>query len=185
METGNEGILARMNAVDLSLCLFLNQGVHRPRVQQFFAVISRLGDGVFWYLLFALLPVLYGAKALVVSGQMALAGLLGISVYKLIKASVVRERPFVTHTIIQLGIKPLDRHSFPSGHTLHSVAFSMVVLGHYPTLALLLIPFSVLVALSRPVLGLHYPSDVLSGAALGAGIGWVSIHAADWSHRLA
>jgi len=45
---------------------------------------------------------------------------------------------------------------------------SLVVLAYYPALFWLLVPFSVLVALSRVVLGLHYPSDVLAGATVGA-----------------
>jgi undecaprenyl-diphosphatase len=62
---------------------------------------------------------------------------------------------------------PLDHFSFPSGHTLHAMAFSLVALFYYPHLAWLLLPFTLLVALSRVVLGLHYPSDVMAGAALG------------------
>jgi undecaprenyl-diphosphatase len=171
MELGNdEGMLARVRAADLSLCLFFNRAVHRRRVPRFFFAVSRLGDGIFWYTLMLLLPLLYGAEGMFVSLQMSVAGLFGHIGYKTIKTGVVRERPFVTHTIIQLGAKPLDRHSFPSGHTLHAVAFTAIVLGHYPFLALALVPFTVLVALSRMVLGLHYPSDVLTGAALGAAV---------------
>jgi undecaprenyl-diphosphatase len=40
----------------------------------------------------------------------------------------------------------------------------------FPLLALLLVPLALLIALSRVVLGLHYPSDVLAGALLGAGV---------------
>lgn len=43
-------------------------------------------------------------------------------------------------------------------------------LPNFPELAWLLVPFTLLVAASRVVLGLHYPSDVLAGAALGATI---------------
>ncbi|HET7766673.1 MAG TPA: phosphatase PAP2 family protein, partial [Burkholderiales bacterium] len=64
---------------------------------------------------------------------------------------------------------------FPSGHTLHAVAFSMVAISFYPALAWLLVPFTLLVASSRVVLGLHYPSDVLAGAALGAIIALASL----------
>jgi undecaprenyl-diphosphatase len=48
------------------------------------------------------------------------------------------------------------------------MAFSIVAIAFYPMLAWLLVPFTLLVAASRVVLGLHYPSDVLAGAALGA-----------------
>ena len=66
-----------------------------------------------------------------------------------------------------LTVAPLDRFSFPSGHTLHAVGFTLLAVHAHPELAWFLIPFTVLVALSRLVLGLHYPSDVLTGAAIG------------------
>ena len=71
---------------------------------------------------------------------------------------------------MRAGADPLDPFSFPSGHTLHAVAFSIVAIAFYPVLAWLLVPFTLLVAASRVVLGLHYPSDVAAGAALGARI---------------
>ena len=69
---------------------------------------------------------------------------------------------------LAVGAAPLDRYSFPSGHTLHAVAFSTVVLATYGILAWLLVPFTLAVATSRVVLGLHYPTDVAAGAAVGA-----------------
>jgi len=76
---------------------------------------------------------------------------------------------------ITSNARPLDQFSFPSGHTLHAVAFTTIAIAHYPQLAFLLIPFAFLVALSRMVLGLHYPSDVLAGAAIGAAIAGISL----------
>jgi membrane-associated phospholipid phosphatase len=55
----------------------------------------------------------------------------------------------------------------PSRHTLHAVAFTTIALGYYPQLFWLLFPFTLLVALSRMVLGLHNPGDVLAGILLG------------------
>lgn len=69
----------------------------------------------------------------------------------------------------------LDEFSFPSGHTLQAVSFSVVALAWYPALAPLLLPFTALVATSRVVLGLHYPSDVLAAIAIGGGLGGCSL----------
>jgi undecaprenyl-diphosphatase len=71
--------------------------------------------------------------------------------------------------------KALDQFSFPSGHTMHAVSFSIVALAYFPALFWLVVPFATLVALSRPILGLHYPSDVIAGAALGAALAFGSL----------
>ena len=54
---------------------------------------------------------------------MALVGLVNLLIYKLIKTLTRRERPYVQHPGIHASRAPLDRYSFPSGHTLHTVAF--------------------------------------------------------------
>lgn len=69
----------------------------------------------------------------------------------------------------------LAEFSFPSGHTLHAVPFTLMALGHCPMLAWLLIPFTVGVGASRVVLGLHYPSDVLAATGIGVAIASVSL----------
>jgi undecaprenyl-diphosphatase len=103
-----------------------------------------------------------------VAARMAVAGVIGMVVYRQLKHRLVRERPFISYAAISLGTAPLDRYSFPSGHTLHAVSFTMIATTHVPELAPVLIPFALLVAASRVVLGLHYPTDVLAGAAIGA-----------------
>lgn len=46
-----------------------------------------------------------------------------------------------------------------------------IVLGYIqPVLLILMLPFTILIALSRMVLGLHYPSDVIVGAIIGASV---------------
>jgi undecaprenyl-diphosphatase len=166
--------LARCDLIERGLCLALNRWARRPGVRGFFATVSRLGDGVFWYLLMLSLPLLYGMEGLKTSLLMAAAGVVGLLIYKVMKAYLVRERPFASHPGILCGTAPLDRYSFPSGHTLHAVLFTSLALASFPALWPLLLPFSVLVALSRVILGLHYPSDVVVGAVIGWGLAWVA-----------
>jgi len=159
--------LARVDAAEYGICRRLNCGDSRSALRDLFRVASRLGDGVAWYLLIIALPFVFGAQALRPAVTMALTGILGVLVYKWLKRTFVRERPFITHATVAQVMAPLDRYSFPSGHTLHAVSFTWQAVAHFPELAWILVPFAALVAASRVVLGLHYPSDVLAGAVLG------------------
>jgi undecaprenyl-diphosphatase len=164
------GLMARLDHAELRLCVTFNRGVRRVGLRRLFLVASRLGDGVVWYVLIGLLPLMAGRAGLGVSLRMAVAGLVGLLLYKALKHRLVRERPFITHQAIVGAAVPLDRFSFPSGHTLHAVCFTILAIDAFPMLAWVLVPLALLIALSRVVLGLHYPSDVLAGAALGEGI---------------
>lgn len=167
---GLNALMARIDAAEYGLCRTLNRGASFAIPRTVFRVASRLGDGILWYLLIVMLPLLYGATALRPALAMALTGVLGLVIYTLLKRVFVRERPFITHTAIDLGAVPLDRYSFPSGHTLHAVSFAWQATAHFPELGWVLVPLAALIAGSRVVLGLHYPSDVLAGAAIGAAL---------------
>jgi undecaprenyl-diphosphatase len=167
---GLNALMARIDAAEYGLCRTLNRGAAFAIPRTVFRVASRLGDGIVWYLLIVTLPFLYGAAALRPAIVMALTGVLGLVIYTLLKRVFVRERPFITHTSIDLKAVPLDRYSFPSGHTLHAVSFAWQATAHFPELGWVLLPLAALIAGSRMVLGLHYPSDVLAGAAIGAAL---------------
>jgi len=158
----------RISELDLELCLRLNRISQVRFWCTFFRIISRLGNGVFWYSLMAILPLAYGNAAWPTVGRMAVAGVAGLALYRWLKLRTSRPRPFQVYAAIEAAAPALDRFSFPSGHTLHAVSFSLIAAAGFPELAPLLFPFAALVAASRPILGLHYPSDVLAGALLGA-----------------
>lgn len=164
-------VFARFDAAEYRLCRRLNRAADRSVVRGYFRFVSRLGDGVVWYAMLALLPLVYGAAAVRPAIAMAAVGLIGVGVYKLLKHVFVRERPFITHPAISLAAAPLDRYSFPSGHTLHAVAFTWQGIAHFPELVWLLVPLAASIAMSRVVLGLHYPTDVAVGAMIGAALG--------------
>ena len=163
---------AKIRILDLDLkgCLYFNHLSHSHAIAQFFKLISRLGDGAFWY---AMLLVVWYVQGLNYSVQILyvfLGSLVGTTIYKLLKQKTVRPRPYQVHQVIIMGERPLDHFSFPSGHTLHAVMVT-VTLGYIqPILFMLMLPFTLLIALSRMILGLHYPSDVIVGAIIGASV---------------
>lgn len=166
--------LLRMHRFDTNLCITCNHASQNRLIRDFFRVISRLGDGVFWYSLMAILLLVSGYDALMPVLHMGLAGLTGTLVYKWLKHKTLRPRPFQVQQAVRMAGKTLDQFSFPSGHTLHAVVFTAVALGYFPSLWPILLPFTLFVGVSRVVLGLHYPSDVLAGAVIGWSISYSS-----------
>ena len=164
-----------MIARDAGGCLRANRWGQRLGPRRYFAAVSRLGDGVFWYALMGALVVFDGWRGLAASAHLAATGVIALALYKLLKRWTRRPRPFVSDARVQAWVAPLDEFSFPSGHTLHAAAFTLVALAHYPMLAGLLIPFTASVAASRVVLGLHYPSDVLAALGIGSGLASLSL----------
>jgi undecaprenyl-diphosphatase len=153
----------------------MNRWCARNAVRRFFGIVSRLGDGVAWYTLMGVLAVFGGSRGAISALHMALTGIVAATMYKGLKRWTRRPRPFRTHDAIVPYIAPLDEFSFPSGHTLHAVSFTLIALAYFPVLAPLLVPFTVLVMLSRIVLGLHYPSDVLAATVIGSVLGALSL----------
>lgn len=163
-----EVTLARLQDWDERICVSFNRLIRVRPLLALFRAVSWLGNGVFWYALMLALLLADRFQALVPVIHMATVGLACTLTYKLLKRGTLRPRPYQVHQHIAAGAQPLDQFSFPSGHTLHAVAFTLVACSYYPGLAVILVPFTLLVAASRLVLGLHYPSDVLAGSALGA-----------------
>jgi membrane-associated phospholipid phosphatase len=99
------------------------------------------------------------------------AGLLGpisIGLNFIVKLIVRRPRP-VLEGLPPLGGAPSSL-SFPSAHATSSFACATAMTRIAPEAAVLFL-LAAAIALCRPYLGMHYPSDVLAGAALGVGFG--------------
>lgn len=167
--------LHRMHQLDSNMCVAVNHTSHYRMVRESFRLVSRLGDGMFWYGLMAAILFIKGGDGLLPVLHMTLTGLFGTVLYKWLKGKTLRPRPYAVRQEITLAAMPLDKFSFPSGHTLHAVLFSVIALNYYPQLAIILLPFTLLVALSRVVLGLHYPSDVAAGVLIGATVAGLSL----------
>lgn len=166
----------RLEQFELPLCQYFNRANNYILIRRFFKLISRLGDGIFWYVLIASTVVFNGMHSLMIALHILLTSVVALLIYKALKHRLVRERPFISHAVITCNTKALDRYSFPSGHTLHAVSFSIMLGSYYPELIWIVVPFAVLVAISRLVLGLHYISDVMIGALIGAALAILSLN---------
>jgi undecaprenyl-diphosphatase len=157
----------RVDLLEAGACLRMNRVTRINWARNYFRAVSRLGNGVLWYTMLIAIPLLGGSAEWPRAMQMGLTALVGVGVYKLCKCLLVRERPFVTHRGIACIGTPLDRGSFPSGHTIHAASFSVMIAAYYPGLLWLVLPLAASIAVSRVVLGHHYPSDVLVGGLIG------------------
>ena len=101
----------------------------------------------------------------------ALAVLLAEVSSGLLKELFERDRPFVVEPLPEPIARQPATYSFPSGHATVSFAAATVVAARVPRLAVPAYALAAAIAWSRVVVGVHYPLDVLAGAALGVAIG--------------
>ena len=81
-----------------------------------------------------------------------------------------RDRPPVADPLPESLVETPVTYSFPSGHATVSFACATVLALAVPRLRLPLYTLAALIAFSRVYVGVHFPFDVLAGAALGVGI---------------
>jgi len=156
----------------------LMRRLHRWRPPRWFRLwmiyATRGGDGWLWYGLSALVLIFGGQARFAAVTAAGTARGTGAILFLILKELTGRKRPNALEPHCWATLLPPDQFSFPSGHTISAFAFAISVGGFYPLLlgALLFCAFSV--ATSRIVLGMHFLSDVVVGALVGAGLGYAS-----------
>lgn len=92
-----------------------------------------------------------------------------------VKNAVNRERPCTIDPSIPLAIERPTSYSFPSGHTASCFAAVGVLMFTHKKIGIPLILFAVIMGLSRMYLFVHFPTDVIAGAAMGLLMAWVTV----------
>ena len=95
--------------------------------------------------------------------------------YVVAKRFFKRKRPAETLPRFVAATAPADRFSFPSGHTMAAFLTAYLVVSLLGVSALLAYSWAAAVGCSRVLLGVHYPSDIVAGGALGLAVGWFAL----------
>lgn len=128
-------------------------------------------DGIVWLAVAAVVAVI--ARRWQVLALVAVADLVAQVATELLKLAIHRQRP----RVVSLVAEP-HSHSFPSGHAASSFACAVVLAACVPRWRIAFYVLAALIAFSRAYVGVHYPLDVLAGAALGVVLGLVLLELA-------
>lgn len=159
--------------------VFLQSDLRRNKIiKGFFIIFTRIGDGLI-YPVFIVLSFSFSNLTLNYVLSFLLAFTVERILYFTIKNTMKRIRPFERLKINEIPVLPPDRYSFPSGHTSAAFLFAALVSFYFPSITFIVFIYAILVGLSRIILNLHYPTDVLIGSQLGISIAIISVEIID------
>ena len=164
-------MLQFIQSVDETVLLFIQEHLRVAFLNQPMVWISSLGDaGIFWILLGLVLAIVPKTRKY---GVLALSSLLICFLFNnlLLKNLVARPRPYTRLPELTMLMPCPSDASFPSGHACASFAaagslwWSMDRKWNAVRIPALVL--AILIALSRLYVGVHYPTDVITGTAVG------------------
>ena len=135
---------------------------------------TRGGDGWLWYVMGLVILIFGGQNRFAAVGCAAMAAGIGILAFLKLKRLTGRKRPCTFEPSCWARLLPPDQFSFPSGHTITAFAVTLPMMHFYPDLKAGLLFCACSIAISRVMLGLHFLTDVLAGAAIGMLLGFAS-----------
>ena len=174
-----------MLSYEFAILDWIQANMRNPTLDLLMPAITALGNGSFiWILLAGVLMLMSKHRK---AGMAVLAGLVleVICCNLVLKPLVARVRPCDVNTAVQLLIARPDDFSFPSGHTGASFAAAAALFADRNRLWIPSLILALLIAFSRLYLYVHYPTDILAGAAIGMMAGWAGRQAVDilWKRK--
>jgi undecaprenyl-diphosphatase len=154
---------------DKKIFLYLNKNIRCRALDIFMPGITHLGGATFTIVACFLLYIL-GHKETRVAATEAIITVAGSQgIVQVFKNSINRKRPYLVIPDVNTFWKCLlEDYSFPSGHTTAGFSLAVAVAINFPSYRFVSYSLATAVGISRIYTGMHYPSDVISGALLGA-----------------
>jgi undecaprenyl-diphosphatase len=158
--------------LDTQLFYFVNVTLANPVSGKFFTLLTESGNWSMLYLFCALWLLFFDGKR----GRIVFATLIvAILITDQISSNVIKElvgriRPCHTLENINLLVSCGAGKSFPSSHAANNFAAAFILSFFYKKNPWVFFVTASLIALSRVVVGVHYPADVIAGAMVGTGI---------------
>ncbi|MDX1537899.1 phosphatase PAP2 family protein [Arsukibacterium sp.] len=161
--------LQKLTLLDTRLFFQVNLIGQLPSVKRLSLGLSRCGDGPLYLIIALLLWQFEQSRGSQFLQHALIAFAIELPLYLLLKNAIQRERPTgpLQHGWSP-GIRPSDRFSFPSGHTAAAFMFAWLLAAYYPEYTGCYLLLASGIGLSRVLLGVHYPTDILAGALLGS-----------------
>jgi undecaprenyl-diphosphatase len=169
------GMLEWVSVRDHRLMRKLNRWTPPRWLRLWMVAATRGGDGWLWYAMGLVVLIYGGANRFHALLATAAAVGVGIAVFINLKRVFNRKRPCALEPHCWATLLPPDQFSFPSGHTITAFAVTSSMSAFYPGLLAGLLFCAVSVAVSRILLGMHFLSDVIAGAAIGWGIAYIAV----------
>ncbi len=161
-------------SIDLAIFYFFNHSISTGLLDKFFLIITDVSKWYIAYIILAGIALIKGGRR----GRVAVAGIIFLIIFtdqfghKLLKEIFQRIRPCNVLSDVLTPDGCRGSFSFPSNHALNNFAAATFLWRLFPKYLWAFFITAFLVSISRIYLGLHYPSDILAGAIIGAAFGY-------------
>lgn len=162
---------------DLILFYLINTSFNNEILTLIAKFISFLGTRVFLLIILFFIYILGSKEDEEIVILSLLSFFIAIILVTFLKEAIARPRPYII--LDNINFLSTERgYSFPSGHSALSFAVYIILGYKYNKLTIAII-LSSIIAISRVYLGVHYPTDIISGAFLGSIIAVIIIKLGD------
>ena len=162
-------------SIDLTVFYFFNHTISTGVLDKFFSIITDVNKWYIAYIILIGIAFFKGGRR----GKIAVLGLILLIIvtdqtgYRILKEFFERVRPCNVLTDVITPVGCAGGFSFPSNHALNNFAAAVFLLRLFPAYKWIFLVMAILVSISRIYVGVHYPSDVIGGALIGATFGYL------------